>query len=68
MIYNTRNRSNDITECQKKRSPILMLIFSIPSKITDNKGVYSWNKMWSLKSSAMLKCEGRTSLHALQYR
>ena len=32
----------------------------IQSKIT------GLNKMWSLKSLAMLKCESRTSLHALQ--
>ena len=38
------------------------------SKITDNKGVYSWNKMWSLKSLAILKREGRTCLHAVQYK
>ena len=35
------------------------------SKITDNKGVYSWNKMWSLKSLAFLKCESTTSLHVV---
>ena len=33
---------------------------------TNLKGVYSWNKMWSLKSLVMLKCEIRTSLHAVQ--
>ena len=33
------------------------------SKQTHLKGVYSWNKMWSLKSLVMLKCESRTSLH-----
>ena len=27
-----------------------------------------WNKTWSLKSLDMLKCEGRTSLHAVQYK
>ena len=32
------------------------------------KGVYSWNKMWSLKSLVMLKCESRTTLHAVQYK
>ena len=32
------------------------------------KGVYSWNKVWSLESLAMLKCESRTSLHAVQYK
>ena len=26
------------------------------------------NEMWSLKSLAMLKCEGRTNLHAVQYK
>ena len=25
-------------------------------------------KMWSLKSLVMLKCESRTSLHAVQYK
>ena len=43
----------------KKRIPVLMLIL---------KGVYSWNKMWSLKSLAMLKCESRTSLRAVQHK
>ena len=40
------------------------------SKITNNKGVYSWNKMWSLKSLAKLTCESRsrTSLHTVQYK
>ena len=38
------------------------------SKQTNLKGIYSWNKMWSLKSLALLKCEGRTSLHAAQYK
>ena len=58
MIFDTRNRKNDTTERQKKR-PVLMLIL---------KGVYSWNNMWSLKSLAMLKCESRTSLNAVQYK
>ena len=57
MIYNARNRSNDTTESKKK--PVLMLIL---------KGVYSRNKMWSLKSLAMLNCESRTSPHAVQYK
>ena len=38
------------------------------SKQTNLKGADSWNKMWSLKSLAMLRCEGRTSLHAVQYK
>ena len=38
------------------------------SKKTNLKGVYPWNKMWSLKSLVMLKCVSRTSLHAVQYK
>ena len=37
-------------------------------KQTNLKDVFFWNKMWSLKSLAMLKCESRTSLHAVQYK
>ena len=29
------------------------------SKQANLKDAYSWNKMWSLKSLAMLKCAGR---------
>ena len=32
MIYNTRNRSNDKTESQKEKRPVLMLIFSTVSQ------------------------------------
>ena len=35
---------------------------------TPRKGACVWNKIWSLKSLAMLKCEIRTSLHAAQYK
>ena len=56
MIYNTRNRSTTESH-RKKKKPVLMLIL---------KGVYSWNKMWSLESLVMLKWESRTSLHAVQ--
>ena len=38
-------------------------LYSQP-KIKDKNGLYSSNKMWSLKSLTNLKCEGRTSLHA----
>ena len=38
----------------------------INSKQTNLKAAYSWNKMSSLISLAMLKCESRTSLHAIQ--
>ena len=32
MIYNTRNRSNDTTESQKEKTPVLMQIFSTVSQ------------------------------------
>ena len=32
------------------------------------KGVYSWSKMWSLTVLAILKCENKTSVHAVQYK
>ena len=35
---------------------------------TNLKGVYSWNKIRSLKGLVMLECECRTSLHAVQYK
>ena len=38
------------------------------SKVMNNKGVYSTNKMRSLKSLIKLKCESRNSLHAVQYK
>ena len=57
MIYNTRNRSNDTTESQKEKKTCVNAHFQ---KITE------LNKMWSLKSLAVLTCESRTSLH-MQY-
>ena len=38
---------------------------SMYSKQTHLKGVYSWIKMWSLKSLVILKYESRTSLHTV---
>ena len=32
------------------------------------EGVFSWNKMCPLKALAMIKCESRTSLHAVRYK
>ena len=64
MVYSTRNRSNDTTEIRKKK----MLVFSTVSQKSRITKVYSWNKLWSLISLAMLKCESRTSLHAVQYK
>ena len=61
MICNTRSSSNGTTESQKEKRPVLMILFSYSqSKFT------GLNKMWSLKSLAMLKYESRTSLHAGQ--
>ena len=69
MIDNTRNWRNDTTESQKEKKSYFNAHFQYSqSKITDNKGVCSWNKMWSLKSLAMLKCESMTSLHGVQYK
>ena len=75
MIHNTRNQSSDTTESQKEKKPILMLIFSTASqeypmysKQTNLKGIYSWNKMWPLKSLAMLKFESRNSLPAVLFK
>ena len=36
------------------------------SKQKKLEGVYSGNQMWSLKGLAMLKCESKTSLNAVQ--
>ena len=62
MIYNTGNRSNDTVESQKEENTCFNAHFQYSqSKIT---GV---NKMlW--KSLAMLKCESRSSIHAVQYK
>ena len=62
MIYNTRNRRNDATECQKEKKTCFNVHFQYSqSKIT------GLNKTWLLKSLAMWKCESRTSLHGVQY-
>ena len=68
MIYNTRNQSNYTTEIQKERKPVLMSMqhLNVQCMLTNFKGVYSWNKMWSIKSLVILKRESRTSLHAAQ--
>ena len=68
MIYYTRNCSNDTAESQKEKKSCFNAHFQCTqSKITDNKRVFSRNKL-SLKSLAMLKCDSRTSLHAVQYK
>ena len=61
LIDNTRNQSNDTTESQKEKKPCFNAHFQNSQSTTTGL-----NKMWSLKRSAMLKCESRTSLHAVQ--
>ena len=63
MIYNTRNRRNDTTESQKEKK----ICFNAHSQYSQSK-ITGLNKMWSLKSLAMLRCEIGTSLHAVQYK
>ena len=66
MIYNTRSRSNDTTESQKKNA-----CFNTDFQYSESK-ITRLNKMCSLKSLAMLKCESRIHynklLHAVQYK
>ena len=63
MICDMRNRSNDAAESQTEKNTRFNAHFQYSqSKIT------GLGKMWSLKSLAMLKCESRTSLHAVQYK
>ena len=57
MIHDTRNQSNDTTESQKEKKTCFNAHFQhSQSKITEP------NKMRSLKSLAMLKCDSRTNL------
>ena len=63
MIYHTRDQSNDTIESQKERKTCFNVHFQYcQSKIT------GLNKIGSTKSLAMLKCEIRTSQHAVQYK
>ena len=57
MIDNTGNRSNATTESQKEKKTCFNAHFQYSQlKMT------GLNKMCSLKSLAMLKCESKTSL------
>ena len=60
MIYNNRSWSNSTIESQKEKSRFNVHFQYSQSKI---KGL---SKMCSLKSLFMLKCNGRTSSHAVQ--
>ena len=63
MKYYTRNWSNDIAESQKEKNTCL----NAHSQYNQSK-ITRLNKMWSLKSSAMLKHESRAYLNAVQYK
>ena len=39
---------------------------NVTTESLKEKKITSKNKMWSLKSLAMLRCESRTSLHAVK--
>ena len=57
MICNTRNRGNDTTESQKETKTCFNAYFQ-----------YSHSKITGLNSMWSLKCESRTSSHAVQYK
>ena len=53
-------------KARKKKEPILMLMLKESKTWLSNSK--QTNKMWSLKSLVMLKCESWTSLYAVQYK
>ena len=63
MIYNARNRSNDATESQKEKKTCFIAYFQY-----SQLKIAGLNKTCTSKSLAMLKCERRTSLHAVRYK
>ena len=63
MVDNTRNWSNDTAESQKEKNTCFNTHFQYSQSKT-----MGLNKMWSSKRLALLKCERRTSLHAVQYK
>ena len=68
MIYNTRNLSNDTKESQKEKKTCFNVHTGGKWNLTVQCLGKQTNKMWSLKSLVVLKCESRTSLHAVQYK
>ena len=63
MSYNTIKPRNDTRQSQKEKQTCFNAHFQYShSKIT------GLNNMWLLKSLAVLKCESRTSLHAVHYK
>ena len=59
-IYNMRNRGNDATESHKETKTCFNARFQY-----SQAKIAGLNKMWSLKSLAIVKCASRTSLHVL---
>ena len=58
-----RNQSNEATGSQKEKKTG----FNAHFQYSQSK-IMGLNKMWSLQSLAILKCESRTSLRAVQYK
>ena len=63
MIYITEIRVMNTTERQKEKKTFFNAHF-----LYNQSKTTGLNEIWSLKSLAMLKCESRTSLHAVQYK
>ena len=66
MIYNTRNWSSDIAE-SKKRKKEKKTCFNAYFQYSQSK-ITGLNKIWLLKSLAMLKSGSRPSPHTAQYK
>ena len=67
MICNTRDRSNYTTETQKEKRPVLIFMQEESETWMFNACKQIWKVyILTLKSLVMLKCESRSSLHALQ--
>ena len=62
MIQNTKIWSNDTTESLKEKKTCL----NAHSQYSQSN-ITGLNKIWSLKSLAMLKRKSRTNLHAVEY-
>ena len=62
MICNTRDQSNYTTENQKEKRPVLIFM----QEESETWMFNACKQILTLKSLVMLKCESRSSLHALQ--
>ena len=70
MIYINRNRSNYATESQNEKKTCFNAHAGGKLNFTAQCVVRCvfLERIYSLKSLAMLKCESRTSLHEVQYK